>query len=90
METLKCCYENEVVVITPKPDYIIQCKSTGAYHDIVYLPDESTISDYVGVDKQSLHVELKKFIETFENANDEQDVLIIEQATSLAAMKLTI
>lgn len=85
MNNIVSRYVNEVLVITPYTGYILYCSVTNSYHEIVYLTDESNISNYIAVDKQQLQ---KEMVTSMNKIADEQDSLILELISELSTLEL--
>lgn len=85
--------KNGLRILTPQSSrYIIHIKATDTYHEKVYLGKTATLDEFEEIDKLTLEqfdrneVILNEVAET----QDEQDSLIIDLATQIAILNLTL
>ena len=97
--------KNGLRTLTPKSSrYIIHIKATDTYHEKVYLGKYATLDEFEEIDKLTLDEYDKdevilneitekvteKVTEKIAETQDEQDSLIIDLATQIAILNLTL
>lgn len=93
--------KNGLRILTPQSSrYIIHIKATDTYHEKVYLGKHTTLDEFEEIDKLTLEQYDKnevilneiteKVTEKVAETQDEQDSLIIDLATQIAILNLTL
>ena len=76
-------------ILTPKLGYILYDKTNDSYSEKVYLGIYANVDDYEEVRDNDLPLKLVDAIANTNLVNDEQDYLIVELATELAILNLS-
>ena len=85
--------KNGLRILTPQSSrYIIHIKATDTYHEKVYLGKHTTLDEFEEIDKLTLEEYDKNEVifNVIEEAQNEQDSMIIELATEIAIIQLTL
>ena len=77
-------------ILTPEVGYKLYCIPTNSYVSKVYLGVNDSIDNYREmVDEEYVDIDVVTALKESQVVNDEQDSMIIELATELAMLQLT-
>ena len=84
-------YEDDGIlrILTADFGYTLRNKESGSCSEQIYLGINDSQDNYEEVINEKVSEKMLEKLETFQQIEDEQDLMLIESATQLAIMQLT-